>query len=206
MQRGLILDFGGVLTSSIPEAAAGFDRREGLPEGTLMHTVGRHPEGSALFAQLERGLISQAEWGEQTAELLGVDGADLLPRVLADLQIEPVIAEAAQRARAAGVRLALLSNSTGASPYDSYLGCDLKSMFDVVVLSGQGVAKPDPELYETTLHQLGLPGDACVFVDDTARNLPPAQALGIHTVLAAGPAQVIEHVESLLGIPLRERV
>ncbi|GAB2699715.1 HAD-IA family hydrolase [Kitasatospora kifunensis] len=207
MKRALILDFGGVLTSNIREATLGFDRREGLPEGTFMTVVGQHPEGIELFAQLERGEIGQAEWGERTGALLGVDGTDLLPRVLADLRTEPSVAEAAQRARAAGVRLALLSNSSGLAPYDSYLGWDLEALFDVVVLSEHhGIAKPDPALYEITLQRLGLPGSECVFVDDTPRNLPPAEALGIATVLATDPAATIAQAEALLGLRLSAEV
>jgi putative hydrolase of the HAD superfamily len=202
-KRGLILDFGGVLTSNVSEATFGFDRREGLPEGSFMTLVGKEAEGRELFAQLERGLISQAEWGERTGALLGVDGTDLLPRVLADLRTVPAVAAAAQRARAAGIRVALLSNSVGLAPYDPYLGLNLPDLFDVVVLSDHHkIAKPDPALYELTLERLGLTGVECVFVDDTPGHLRPAEALGISTVLATSTDDTIHQVERLLGLSL----
>lgn len=62
------------------------------------------------------------------------------------------------------------------------------------------MAKPDPAIYELTLERLGLPGQACVFVDDRPRNLPPAAALGITTVLATDEASTVAELEGLLGV------
>ncbi|MFI1869483.1 hypothetical protein [Streptomyces jumonjinensis] len=53
---------------------------------------------------------------------------------------------------------------------------------------------------------MGLPGEACVLVDDTARNLPPAENLGIATVHTTSPADTIVQVEALLGLRLSGRV
>lgn len=50
---GLILDFGGVLTTSVPACALGFDRRAGLPEGTFLSVIAKDPTGVALYADLE---------------------------------------------------------------------------------------------------------------------------------------------------------
>lgn len=66
--------------------------------------------------------------------------------------------------------------------------------------------KPDPELYRIMLGLMDLPGEACVFVDDTARNLPPAEELGIAAILAENPADTIAQMEAVLGIPLTEQV
>lgn len=55
-----------------------------------------------------------------------------------------------------------------------------------------GIRKPDPALYETVISSLGLgPLDApgaprCLFVDDRAKNLEPAAALGMRTHLFRG--------------------
>lgn len=43
--------------------------------------------------------------------------------------------------------------------------------------------KPCPEAYERVLALLGVCGDSCIMVDDSARNLRPAKALGMTTVL-----------------------
>jgi putative hydrolase of the HAD superfamily len=74
-------------------------------------------------------------------------------------------------------------------------------LFDVHVISEQvRMAKPDPAIYELTLERLGLPARACVFVDDHPRNLPPAEALGITTVLATDEAATVAELEVLLGV------
>ncbi|ANW22283.1 HAD-IA family hydrolase [Streptomyces clavuligerus] len=202
---GLILGFGGVLTSGVAECAADFDRRAGLPDGTFLATISEDPVGSGLFAELERGAISQSDWNVRTGALLGMDGTGLLGRVLEGLRPEPSVIAAVERARAAGVRVGVFSNSLGGpyDPFDVYAGYDLPERFDVVLLSGEyGMRKPDPELYGVMLERMGMPGERCVFVDDTARNLPPARDLGLATVLASEPARTIADVEALLGIPL----
>jgi len=202
-RTGLILDFGGVLTTSIAACARGFDRRTGLPEGTFLSFLGRDPEGAALWADLERGAVDQAAWSARTAQLLGIDGTDLLARVLADLRPEESVLAAARAAAAAGIRVGILSNSLGAGPYDVYAGYGLDEFCHAVLLSEQHrMRKPDPEIYTAMLDLMELPGEACVFVDDTPRNLPPAEELGIATVLARDPAATIAQVEALLEVPL----
>lgn len=206
-RRGLILDFGGVLTTSVAACALAFDRRAGLPEGTFLSVIAKDPVGAALYADLERGAITQVQWNEGTAALLGIDGTNLLGRVLENLHPEPSVIAAAQAARAAGVKVGIFSNSLGAEPYDVYDGYDLAENYDAVLISeNYRMRKPDPELYRIMIDLMDLPGEACVFVDDTARNLPPAEDLGVATVLAKDPADTIARMEALLGIPLTEQV
>jgi len=66
--------------------------------------------------------------------------------------------------------------------------------------------KPDPAIYTTMLELMQMPAEELVFVDDTARNLPPAEELGIATVLATDPADTIAQVERLLGLRLTVEV
>jgi 2-haloacid dehalogenase len=54
------------------------------------------------------------------------------------------------------------------------------SWFDAHVISGlEGVAKPDRRIFEILLHRHGLRPQACVFVDDQARNIDAARELGL---------------------------
>jgi putative hydrolase of the HAD superfamily len=105
-------------------------------------------------------------------------------RALANLHPETLIVAAAQRARAAGIKVALLSNSFGLAPYNPYADRGLwTDFFDAVVVSElEGVRKPSPVIYERALAALDLPGAHCVYVDDVAANLAPADNLGIRTV------------------------
>ncbi len=70
----------------------------------------------------------------------------------------------------------------------------------IVISEVIGTAKPDPAIYQLTLDRLGLPGTACVFVDDHPVNLPPAEALGVITVLATNEDKAVSELESLLGV------
>ena len=45
--------------------------------------------------------------------------------------------------------------------------------------------------YDLALAAAGVPAERCVFVDDTAENLPPAEALGIRTVHHVDPAATV---------------
>ena len=73
--------------------------------------------------------------------------------------------------------------------------------------------KPDLEAYRRILQHLNAQGPECIFVDDSVRNLRPARALGMITILVDGhPADGADfHVPDILGIEpvvrrlLRER-
>jgi putative hydrolase of the HAD superfamily len=73
--------------------------------------------------------------------------------------------------------------------------------FDKVFLSCEiGLRKPDPKAYEYALDKLGILGSECIFIDDVPENLVPAEKLGMKTVLATDPKQVVADVESLLAV------
>jgi putative hydrolase of the HAD superfamily len=47
--------------------------------------------------------------------------------------------------------------------------------------------KPDPSGYRRALDVLGVPGDQALLIEDTPKNLPPARALGMSTILVGEP-------------------
>lgn len=47
--------------------------------------------------------------------------------------------------------------------------------------------KPDPAVYQSVLDTLQVAGAAAILVEDTAKNLPPARALGMTTILVGEP-------------------
>lgn len=199
----LIVDFGGVLTTSLGQAARGFEAREGLPDGAVDQTWYANPAMVRLTGDLECGRITQGGWNRRAARVLGVDDDNLLGRIFADLRPDERMVAVVARARAAGLKVGLLSNSVGLAPWDMYRGVDLGTAFDAALLSEQcGLRKPEPEIYEILLKMLGVPGEECVFVDDNEGNLPPAEALGMGTVLHREAARTIPRLEELLGVSL----
>jgi putative hydrolase of the HAD superfamily len=58
-------------------------------------------------------------------------------------------------------------------------------IFDIVFMEYE--CKPASSAYERVLHTLDVRGEECILVEDTARNLATARALGIRTILLIHP-------------------
>jgi epoxide hydrolase-like predicted phosphatase len=112
--------------------------------------------------------------------------------------------EGVRAARRAGVRTALLSNSWGDERYDREV---LAELFDAWVISAEvGMRKPEPAIYELAAERIGLPPEACVFVDDLPGNLKPARVIGMATIVHRGDADAtLREVGDLLGVDLSRR-
>jgi putative hydrolase of the HAD superfamily len=199
--RGLILDFGGVVTTDFYGALRAFGVREGLGANAVEHVLRETEEGRAALAGVEDGTVPQAEYETTLARLLGIDSGGLLGRILADLRPCQPVLDLVARARGAGIVTAVLSNSWGTGSYDPYAGYDLESRFDAVVISDLvGLRKPGEEIYQLTTDKLGLAPSECVFVDDTAHNLPSAERLGMKGVLFTDVEAGIAQIEELLHL------
>lgn len=86
---------------------------------------------------LECGRISQAEFVAPIAAALGVNPDGLLERMAADLRWEPLVVEAVAELQSRGIKVAVLSNSWGSSPFDPYARFQLSDRYDVVMVSDQ---------------------------------------------------------------------
>jgi putative hydrolase of the HAD superfamily len=203
--EGLLLDVGGVLTTDFFASISAHCRRLGLPPDSFREVVTSDPTGRRLYHQIERGEITQATFERAIAKRLGVESRGLLRGFLADARPNHTIINAADRARAAGIRTGVVANSWGTEPYNPYESYELAKRFDAVVISGEvGLRKPEPAIYELAAERLGLPPSACVYVDDIARNLPAARTLGMATIHHVDNAETLNQLERLLGLPLRD--
>jgi epoxide hydrolase-like predicted phosphatase len=186
-RHGLIVDYGGVLTSDVFACFRAFCAAEGLPPDTVRDRFRNDPDARDLLAGLETGTIAAAQFEPRFAALLGVAPERLIQRLFGAMEANEAMLDGVRVARHAGARTALLSNSWGDElAYDDTL---LEELFDAWVISSQvGLRKPDPAIYELAAERIGLPPEACVFVDDLPGNLKPARALGMATVLHRGDA------------------
>jgi epoxide hydrolase-like predicted phosphatase len=199
--RGLLIDWGGVLTSDVFESFRAFCALEGLAPDAVERPFRESGGCRDLLIDFETGAVSEEEFELQFAPLLGVPAASLIDRLFAGSGPDDDMVEAVRRARAAGVRTGLVSNSWGTRRYPRAV---LAELFDGVVISGEvGIRKPDPEIYELGAERIGLEPGACVFVDDLPFNLTPAADLGIATVHHQTAAETIGELERLLGVTLR---
>ncbi len=198
--KGLVLDFGGVLTTSFEEALRAYCVRDGLAPDALELVFSLEAGAQGALVDLECGKMSQAAFVGLLAPALGVEPNGLLERMAADLRLEPIVTSTVARLRQRGVRVAVLSNSWGSAPFDPYAAFRLHDHVDAVIISDQvGLRKPDPAIFELTARRLGLALSECVFVDDVARYLEPARALGMATIHAINPVSTVSHLEELFG-------
>lgn len=203
--RGLLIDFGGVLTSNVFEAFRAFAEAEGLDRDAVTTLFRTERDALQLLKDLESGAIGTAEFGPPFARLAGLtpDRADgLVLRMFSALRADEAMTAMVRRARATGIRTGLISNSWGdGMVYDEEL---LSEGFDAVVLSHEvRLRKPTPEIFVIGAERIGVPPDECVFVDDLSFNLPPAEELGMTTVLHRDAAETVPRLEELFGVSLR---
>jgi putative hydrolase of the HAD superfamily len=186
-RHGLIVDYGGVLTTDVFASFRAFCEAEGLPPETVRDRFRSDPEARELLAALETGALATPEFEPRFAALLEVESERLVDRLFGGMEPDEAMIDGVRAARGAGVRTAMLSNSWGdATHYDRPL---LEELFDGWVISSEvGLRKPDPAIYELAAAQIGLGPDECVYVDDLPGNLKPARALGMATVLHRGDA------------------
>ena len=195
---GLIVDYGGVLTTDVFASFRAFCEAEGLEPDTVRDRFREDPEARELLAGLETGALDVTEFEPRFAALLQVESERLIDRLFGGMAPDEAMLDGVRVARRAGVRTGLLSNSWGAATaYDAAL---LEELFDAWVISSEvGLRKPDPAIYELAADRLGLPPERCVFVDDLPGNLKPARAIGMATVLHRGDAEAtLAEVDALL--------
>ncbi len=199
--RGLLVDWGGVMTTSVFASFRSFCEQEHLSPD-MVGELFRNDAGSReLLVGLENGSLREDEFERRFAAILDVAPAGLITRMFAAGRPDEAMQSAVRRARRWGIRTGLISNSWGTSRYDRTL---LAELFDGVVLSGEaGIRKPASEMYELGAGAIELEPSTCVFVDDLTFNLAPARALGMATVHHVDTQQTIDELERLLAVDLR---
>ena len=201
MRRGLLTDYGGVLTTSVFESFRAFARAEGLEEDAVVHLFLEDEQALAELHRLERGEVTEDQLAATLAALLGISPERLADRLFAATRPDERMIAAVDAARAAGVRTALVSNSWGLGIYRR--ARHVLDRFDALLISGElGMRKPEPEILLLAAERVGLPPSSCVFVDDLPSNCAAATALGMAAVRHRSAAETIPQLERLLGVSL----
>lgn len=191
MAKALILDFGGVITKTLFEQHRRTEQILGLPDGALTWLGPLDPGGDTLWQLVERGDMTEREYwlarSEEVGRLLGetwTDAAVFFRRAQGDdpnATIRPEAATAIARLKAAGVRVAVLSNELERFYGPAFrTDINLLSVIDVIVDGSRtNIFKPDRRAYEACLRALDITADETLFVDDHPRNVEGARKLGI---------------------------
>jgi len=205
--KAIVSDFGGVLTTPLLASFAaiqddigvtaenlGLAMRHGLAEGEEM----------PLF-RLERGEITEDEFLDRLS-----DGLETIlghrPHLHRFRHMffdaldpnEPML-ELMRELKASGLKMALLTNNVREwEPlWRSMLPVD--EIFEEIVDSAfVGCRKPEARIYELTLEGIGMPAEACLFIDDLQTNVEGARAAGMNAVHFRDNEQAIGEIRKFL--------
>ena len=191
MNRTLLLDAGNTLVYLDHGALAALTGLDGprlaASEGDAKRQYERflaeeadHDDGWYVF--MVALLTHAGATGDVAAQVACVreahDRRNLWRRVPAGLH------DALERARAAGWRLGVVSNSEG-HVVDILTEVGLAPLFDVIVDSGvEGISKPDPRLFQLALTRMAAPAAGAWYVGDVPTvDVDGARAAGMDAAL-----------------------
>jgi putative hydrolase of the HAD superfamily len=197
-RSGLLMDWGGVLTTDVFASFAAFCAAEGLDQDAVRTAFATDPRARELLVEFECGRLRNDAFEEAFAPVLGLSSGDgLIGRLFGEMTGNTELMGAVTALRRTGVKTGLLSNSWGADTYPADM---LAELFDVLVISGElGVRKPDAAIYAIAVERMDMDPSELVFVDDLPGNLKPARALGIHTILHRDTAQTLAELHAVLS-------
>jgi putative hydrolase of the HAD superfamily len=202
----VIFDLGGVVLDSPLEVFVAYERELGIPP----HTVNRNivAAGSrGAWSRLERGELSMPEFyaafdAEMAAAGLQVSGAAIMERLASNTAIRPQAVHAIRTLRAAGRRVAALTNNWANDDQGAKMDT-LRAEFDVFIESTRvGLRKPDPRIYQLACRQLGVEPEQAAFLDDIGLNLKAARALGMTTIKVESLPDALTELSRVTGIAL----
>jgi putative hydrolase of the HAD superfamily len=205
--EAVVSDFGGVLTTPLLSSFMAIQDEIGItPEsiGKAMRTISTEDGGNPLYA-LERGEIAEADFLERLADglepVLGQrPHLHRFREVYFDaLQPNLEMIELMRELKAGGKRMAMLTNNVREWEPLWRPMLPVDEIFETVVDSGfVGCRKPEAKIYELTLERLGLPAEACLFIDDLLPNCEGARAAGMSAVHFRDNEQAIAEIRAAL--------
>ena len=205
--RAIVSDFIGVLTTPIAGVFTQFHEEAGIPPEALRVALERATKRRGInpLFEMECGRMSEAEFLQALeAELAEELGREVSMHAFTDhysagLSHNEGLVAFLRHARGAGYRLALLTNNVQEWEPRWRPRWPIDELFETVVDSGfVGMRKPDRAIYELTLDRLGLPAEACVFIDDLEHNVVAAREIGLHAVHFRHTEQAIGEVRAVL--------
>ena len=189
----LLIDWGGVLTTSMLGSFDAFARREGV--GRAARPSARTRRRATRWSSSRPAAIDIATFERRLGA--GARRRPARPREAAhagrapDHEMLDAVRALPRPGRPDRARRA----TRGARRTTTSTTCSTS-----IVLSGAiGIRKPDPRIYRHAAERLGHPAERCVFVDDLGGNLKPAKALGMTTIRHTDASSTIAQLERLLS-------
>ncbi len=201
--KNIIFDIGNVISKFDWEGAY-------VARGYEGETLKRLGEATALsddWKEFDRGALS----AEQVIDLFVENDPEIENEIRDALSDFAPIVKRVDYAipwitalKEAGYHCYFLSNFSKIAEAKCTDALSFMPLMDGGILSWKDrVIKPDPAIYELLLSRYELTPEECVFLDDTAENLPPANALGIRTIRFVSLEQAVEELR-LLGVETKK--
>lgn len=213
--RGLLLDFGAVLSVSFFERHRSTEEALGLSAGSLTWLGPIDPSTDSLWQAMQRDEITEREYWARRAKEMGEtvgerdwDVRGMLSRVRQSdprLVLRPDMLMLVDKAWARGVKVSILSNELELF-YGSEFVARLKELVrleSIVDATSNSILKPDPRSYALAIESMNLPAHDILFVDDQFRNIAGAVKVNLQTQyfdLRDVPGQIAA-IAARLGLP-----
>jgi 2-haloacid dehalogenase len=193
----VVFDVGNVLYGWDPEGF--FERR--LPDAearaSFLGSTGFYDwhetlDGGRAYAEAAADLGGRFP---QYAHLIAAWSDDFGETIRAPVPGMPEIVDALD---ARGVPLFAITNFSADfwGPFHARERAFFSRFRDIVVSGEERLLKPDPAIYRLALQRFGIGADAALFVDDRQINVEGARAVGMHTHLFIGAADLRVRLEA----------
>lgn len=192
----VVFDFGGVISAL---DVGVFLRRLAPCTGKTAEEIGSLIYGSRLPVLYESGRISSAEFFARLAALCGLRmSEEEFVRAFTAI-FTPIESTLGLIRRLKGrYRLGLLSNTNEWHFRGHIETIPVFPLFDTVTLSYEvREMKPGERIYRDALDKLGLPPEACVFIDDIEENVAAARKLSMRAIRYEGHDRLVAALAEL---------
>jgi putative hydrolase of the HAD superfamily len=206
--RAVVSDFGGVLTTPLLSSFVAVQDEIGISTedlGKAMRAATEERGENPLF-ELERGEMAETEFLELLTDALEpLAGHRPHLHRFREIYFEALhpnreMIELMRDLKASGLKMAMLTNNVREwEPlWRSMLPVD--EIFEEIVDSAfVGCRKPEARIYELTLERIGMPAEACLFIDDLQPNIQGAEAAGMSAVHFRDNEQAIAEIRAAVG-------
>jgi HAD superfamily hydrolase (TIGR01509 family) len=196
--RALISDlFDVLLISEDTTRCRAYEQRMNLPEGGLLQAMLRSP----YFREAVAGRATGEELWRDVACSIGEQPANW--SMLVDIHCSMFILNtdllAFFRSLRPRYKIAILSNASSEVRTWITKAFHLERDVDLITISAEErYHKPQPEIFRIVLDRLGVQPEEALFIDDEARYIASAQAVGMHAVQFRNTTQVINEIRQRL--------
>jgi putative hydrolase of the HAD superfamily len=180
MVTAIIFDWGGVFTSnaSLGQFCTAYAAKHGIAAAPFTEKL------LAIWHEARVGAVDSRIFWKELSELAGVPEEEFHRDIDDFLGYNPAMLTFVQERLYGKYKLGIISNHIESWFAPHIQEKALEGIFDAVITSYTSKsAKPDLKIYQDALQGLQVPAEQCVFIDDLEKNLPPARALGMQTIL-----------------------